>query len=159
MPLLIQNLGWKTLSSRCCQPRLTQESTFSFSPCFVRAPRGDEAAKLARPGPAQPLKKTDMQAVVRRDRFLPLGRRFVGFAALAVQLEALETRLANGEAIDVAEYAQLTSTLIRGVSRLGIERQARDVTPTLSEYLAQLKASEAEATTEAATETIDGSDG
>jgi len=76
-----------------------------------------------------------------------------------VQLEALETRLANGEAIDVAEYAQLTSTLIRGVSRLGIERQARDVTPTLSEYLAQLKASEAEATTEAATETIDGSDG
>jgi hypothetical protein len=64
-----------------------------------------------------------------------LARRF---AALSVQAEALETRLANGEDINVSEYSQLTSTLVRVVSRLGINRVAKDVTPTLSEYLAGL---------------------
>src|SRR5260221_6256544 len=63
---------------------------------------------------------------------LQLARRF---AALAVQAEQLETRLANGEAINVVEYSQLTSTLVRVVTRLGIERRAKPV-PTLAEYLA-----------------------
>ena len=50
-------------------------------------------------------------------------------AALSVQLEQLEAKLADGADIDIAEYTSLTSTLVRVVSRLGINRVARDVTP------------------------------
>jgi hypothetical protein len=63
---------------------------------------------------------------------MQLARRF---SALAVQAEQMETRLANGEQIDIGEYSQLTSTLVRVVSRLGINRRARDITPTLSDIL------------------------
>jgi hypothetical protein len=55
---------------------------------------------------------------------MQLARRF---AALSVQAEQLESCLANGETINIQEYATLTSTLVRVVSRLGIERMARDV--------------------------------
>jgi hypothetical protein len=72
---------------------------------------------------------------------LQLARRF---AALAVQLEGLETALANGEDIDTEEYARLTSTMVRVVSRLGIERSARDVThQTLDEIMAEHEAADA----------------
>jgi hypothetical protein len=80
---------------------------------------------------------------------LQLARRFAG---LAVQLEALETRLANGEPINVVEYTALTSSLVRVVSRLGLERQQRDVTPTLAEYLATLRQCGAEADKQATEE-------
>jgi hypothetical protein len=58
------------------------------------------------------------------------------FAALAVQCEAMEARLANGATIDIAEYATLTSTLVRVAARIGINRIPKDVTPTLAQYLA-----------------------
>jgi hypothetical protein len=57
---------------------------------------------------------------------LQLVRRF---AAAAVLAEQLESRLANGEQIDIQEHALLCSTLARLASRIGIERRARDVTP------------------------------
>lgn len=57
---------------------------------------------------------------------LQLARRF---AAAAVLAEQLESRLANGEQIDIQEHALLCSTLARLASRIGIERRARDVTP------------------------------
>ena len=64
---------------------------------------------------------------------LQLVRRF---AAAAVLAEQMESRLANGEQIDIQEHALLCSTLTRLAQRIGIERRARDVTPSLSEYLA-----------------------
>ena len=63
---------------------------------------------------------------------LQLIRRF---AALSVQAEAMEAQLANGADIDITEYSQLTSTLVRVVARLGINRIARNVTPALRDYL------------------------
>jgi hypothetical protein len=57
------------------------------------------------------------------------------FAALAVQAEQLEVRLANGEQIDIAEHATLSSTLVRLASRIGVDRVPRDVSPTLGELL------------------------
>jgi hypothetical protein len=84
---------------------------------------------------------TDLVAVVCADQGgrelmseakMQLARRF---AALSVQLEGLETRLANGEDIDIAEYSQLTSTLVRVVSRLGLERVPKDVGMTLGDLL------------------------
>ena len=66
-------------------------------------------------------------------------------AALSVQLEQLEARLADGADIDITEYTSLTSTLVRVVSRLGVNRVARDVTPSLAEYLRDLDKQPAEA--------------
>jgi hypothetical protein len=64
---------------------------------------------------------------------MQLARRF---SALAVQCEQFETELANGKQIDITEYATLTSTLVRVVSRIGLNRVAKNITPSLHEYLA-----------------------
>jgi len=58
------------------------------------------------------------------------------FSALSVQCEALEARLAAGEQLDISEYTALTSTLVRVVTRLGIARVPKTVSPpTLSDIL------------------------
>jgi hypothetical protein len=58
------------------------------------------------------------------------------FAALSVQAEIMEASLVDGRAIDISEYSQLTSTLVRVAARIGINRLARDVTPaTLQDYM------------------------
>ena len=56
-------------------------------------------------------------------------------AALSVQLEGLEAKLADGADIDIGEYTSLTSTLVRVVSRLGINRTARDTGLTLNDIM------------------------
>jgi hypothetical protein len=63
---------------------------------------------------------------------LQLIRRFAACAVIAEQMEAA---LARGEPINIAEHSQLSSTLTRLASRIGIERRSRNVTPTLSDYL------------------------
>jgi hypothetical protein len=59
------------------------------------------------------------------------------FAAASVLAEEMEARLANGAQIDINEHATLSSTLVRLASRIGIDRIARNITPTLNEYLQQ----------------------
>ena len=71
---------------------------------------------------------------------LQLVRRF---AAAAVLAEQMESRLANGEQIDIQEHALLCSTLTRLAQRIGIERRAKEVTPSVSEYLAAKELQEA----------------
>jgi hypothetical protein len=68
---------------------------------------------------------------------LQLIRRFAAACVLAEQLEA---RLTNGHAIDVGEHAALSSTLVRLAARIGIDRMPKDVTPSLSDYLATRQA-------------------
>lgn len=58
-----------------------------------------------------------------------------GFAGAALTLHNLNTRLALGEKIDLAEHATAVSAMVRVASRLGLQRRPRDVTPTLSDYL------------------------
>jgi hypothetical protein len=62
------------------------------------------------------------------------------FAAAAVLAEQMEAGLARGEPIDIAEHATLSSTLVRLAQRIGINRVAKDTTPSLQEYLTQLRA-------------------
>ena len=57
-------------------------------------------------------------------------------AATTVQAEMLEARMMNGEAIDIATLCTLASTTVRLSQRLGLERRARNVTPSLGQYLA-----------------------
>jgi hypothetical protein len=61
------------------------------------------------------------------------------FAAAAVLAEQLESRLANGEQIDITEHATLSSTLVRLAQRIGIDRVPRDVSPTLSEIAREIE--------------------
>jgi hypothetical protein len=57
------------------------------------------------------------------------------FAAQCVLAEALEARLARGEAVDIAAHSQLSSTLVRLSNKIGIGRSVK-TTPSLDEYLA-----------------------
>ena len=57
------------------------------------------------------------------------------FAALAVQAEMMEAKLARGETISIADQAQIASTLVRLASRIGIDRRARAIVPDLKDYL------------------------
>jgi hypothetical protein len=57
-------------------------------------------------------------------------------AAATVQAEMLEARMVNGEAIDITTLCTLASTTVRLSQRLGLERRARNVTPSLGQYLA-----------------------
>ena len=63
---------------------------------------------------------------------LQLIRRF---AAASVIAEQMESRLANGQEINIVEHAQLSSTLVRIAQRIGIDRKLRHVVPSLTEYL------------------------
>jgi hypothetical protein len=54
---------------------------------------------------------------------------------LAVSCERLESKAAQGADIDLEQYGQLTDRLGRCFARLGLKRQLRDVSPTLSDVL------------------------
>src|SRR6516225_495652 len=56
-------------------------------------------------------------------------------SAAAVTLQHLNTRLALGQEIDLGQYAQTVSAMVRVASRLGLRRRARDLTPSLSDLL------------------------
>jgi hypothetical protein len=56
-------------------------------------------------------------------------------ATLAVWCEQCETDMASGKPIDIGEFTTATNALRRLLSDLGLERRARDITPTLAEYI------------------------
>jgi len=62
-------------------------------------------------------------------------------ATLAVWAEARETDLANGQEFDAAQYSAVANAQRRLLTDLGLERRARDVTPSLPDYLARKRAS------------------
>jgi hypothetical protein len=64
------------------------------------------------------------------------------FSAACVLAEELEGRLARGEEIDVERHALLCSTLTRLAQRIGIDRRAKNITPSLAEYLTPQEAAE-----------------
>ena len=57
------------------------------------------------------------------------------FAAAAVLAEQMESKLANGEEINIQDHALLCSTLVRVAQRIGIDRRARTIVPDLKDYL------------------------
>jgi hypothetical protein len=65
-----------------------------------------------------------------------LIRAFCG-AATQVQYLNRQVMLGEGSEIDLSGYATLASTMLRIGARLGFQRRARDVTPTVDQYLAQ----------------------
>jgi hypothetical protein len=64
---------------------------------------------------------------------LQLIRRF---AACCVLAEEMESRLVRGAQIDITEYVQLTTTMVRVAQRIGLDRIQRDVnSPSLQDIL------------------------
>ena len=57
------------------------------------------------------------------------------FAAGAVFAEQLEAKFAAGEEISVADWAVIASTLVRIAQRIGIDRRAKDITPSLRDVM------------------------
>ena len=57
------------------------------------------------------------------------------FAGASIALDQLNAKLLLGEDIDLGQYMQASSTMVRIGSRLGLQRRTRDVTPDLREYL------------------------
>jgi hypothetical protein len=71
-----------------------------------------------------------------REQLSTIERALVeGFAGAALSLYHLNNQLARGVNIDLSQHAQAVSAMVRVASRLGISRRARNVTPTLNEYL------------------------
>ena len=66
-------------------------------------------------------------------------------ASLAVWCESHEAKLAAGEALDITTFTTACNALRRLLADLGLERRARDITPSLSEYLASKARNHAEA--------------
>jgi hypothetical protein len=71
-----------------------------------------------------------------RDQLSTIERALVeAFAGAAVTLHNLNTRLALGESIDLGQHAQAVSAMVRVASRLGLQRRAKDIGPTLGDIL------------------------
>jgi hypothetical protein len=66
---------------------------------------------------------------------------------LVVRLRMADAELLNGDPPSLApsEYATLTNALNRTLASLGLQRRARDVTPSLDQYLAARAREKAEA--------------
>ncbi|MER9816489.1 hypothetical protein [Mesorhizobium sp. M0129] len=58
-------------------------------------------------------------------------------SALIVWCESAESKMANGEDLDITAYTTAANSLRRHLVDIGLERKARDITPTLEQYLRQ----------------------
>jgi hypothetical protein len=58
------------------------------------------------------------------------------FAACSVLAEEMESHLVRGEQIDITVHVQLTTTMVRIASRIGLDRVPRDISsPSLADIL------------------------
>jgi hypothetical protein len=60
-------------------------------------------------------------------------------ALIAVECERIEGHAVAGKAIDLETYGTLTDRLGRAFSRLGLRRLARDITPSVNDYIAHIE--------------------
>ncbi len=56
-------------------------------------------------------------------------------ATLAVWCEQVESEMANGKGINIGEFTTATNALRRLLADIGLERRAKDITPSLSDYV------------------------
>jgi hypothetical protein len=67
-------------------------------------------------------------------------------ALISVACEEMEQKAVKGEDFNVEMYGTLTDRLGRALSRLGLQRQPRDITPSLEGYLNDIGPAEIEET-------------
>jgi hypothetical protein len=77
-------------------------------------------------------------AVDQGDDLPEMKRQYVRhFAVACAMAEQLEASCARGEDYNIAEFGLLCSTMVRLGNRLGINRQAKNITPTLADYFVE----------------------
>lgn len=64
------------------------------------------------------------------------------FAAMAMQLEAMEAAAVAGEPIDLDLFGRITGHCRRIAETLGLQRRARTIVPTLAEIADEIEAEE-----------------
>jgi hypothetical protein len=70
------------------------------------------------------------------DRLSTVQRHLVeAFAGAAVHVHDLNARLLLGEEVDIVAHSQAISTMVRIASRIGVNRIAREVGPTLADII------------------------
>ena len=92
----------------------------------------------------------DVEADLGSRRFLSrieceLIRAFCGSATL-LQCQNVAIALGDTSEVNVSEYAQLVSAMIRVSMHLGLTRKTRDVTPSLDQYLDHIRSTNDAAT-------------
>jgi hypothetical protein len=63
-------------------------------------------------------------------------------SGLIVLREDLDVKIVNGQQVDVAEYTHIANGLRRLLTTLGLKREARDVTPSVADYVKHINAQE-----------------
>jgi hypothetical protein len=57
------------------------------------------------------------------------------FAGCAIAVSDINARLLSGGEVDLLELAQMTSTLVRVATRIGVKRIPREIGPSLSDLI------------------------
>jgi hypothetical protein len=71
-------------------------------------------------------------------------------AAVSVLCEISESAAARGEAVDITQFCTLASTSVRLSARLGLERRAKLIVPSVEQYVAHLSKASVEKEVDAA---------
>jgi hypothetical protein len=80
------------------------------------------------------------------DRLSTVQKHLVeAFAGCAIHVGHINALLALGQDVDILVHSNAISTMCRVASRIGTQRIARDVTPSVKDYVASLRDEEAEA--------------
>jgi hypothetical protein len=61
-------------------------------------------------------------------------------AAIEIELERLDAQLSRNEPVDMDSYARVAGHLRRLFETTGLERRAKDISPTLSDIAAEIEA-------------------
>jgi hypothetical protein len=77
------------------------------------------------------------------DRLTTIQRLLIeALAGCSLTLADINTRAMRGEPVDLVAYTTAVSSLVRIISRLPAGRVARDVTPSVKDYLKHVEAAE-----------------
>ena len=75
-------------------------------------------------------------------------------ASLAVWCESQEARMADGDEVNINEFQRASNSLRRLCESIGLQRRAKDVTPSLNEYMASKRRQPDDADYEEAEEAV-----
>jgi len=64
-------------------------------------------------------------------------------AFIAMTLEQMQITALSGEAIDLQRYGELTDRLRRLLESVGLSRRAKDVTPSIEQFISDIQAQKA----------------
>lgn len=77
------------------------------------------------------------------DRLSTVERHLVeAFAGAAICVNDLNARLLLGEKIEILEFSQAISSVVRLAARIGVKRVAREIAPSVEDYLAHVNRQE-----------------